>query len=854
MPPANSPNGRSDSPLPPLAYLESPAPDLASTLHTETAEQAQNSGSAALRNERIEGELRRMHEEWATHASNNLGEAGTQRTAAAARGQPSSMDDQNEAQTAAASPSPTRDISEDLTRRERLQRVLARLNRSHGSTDSGAAPYIQSTPAAYGDRPPSPTRQSLYDWAPAYAEAAQDEAELESILAELRQYQTPGGDPAVMRVMARAEIIRQRGEARHLRDQADAVVARGTGETQAEVRRRRERERFNLRRGAVLQRARQEGSPSATDRMLRYVIERERSGMSEEEERAQRQGWIGGANERANTVTRENERRERVRQERDRQERVAAFRRGYLAETGYPRLPRIASPPVLAEDPATAQTNTSGGNPQPWLLENTLKFLSDLRDTSDYHDSVTMAIENSLATKAHFVDQQDDFVMDLDRIRPLAASSWLRPGAVFEGHQHATNHITANLTHRRQDSANRNQTNPQPASSNPTIPSPVNLAPIDAIFRGQESVNRNVEQINPNFTRRGGHRPTVGGRSRSHDRSLRQRGRTYASAFVPGLMVIQFTDPNTQFQRLWANGHPTAEPNHFDQWPVRFVLHSVDAEAMTLQGTMEAYDVPQHAGPLPEGTNAPPRAGKKAAPITTFVEGQIIDLRTHSFLTPPSHSSTMSPLQRYEEAIRGERRASAHGAYETAPQNATPYTTHATSIPFPAATAGIDALNWAHLPPFSDMRSETSDQDPSSNTTSWQPPSSKPPNPDTIAHNLLSTASLNELMENYIFMRWKERCFIHSKDEKCEFQQSRGAGGAAGAARTGALEEGDQDRGHGLTISGFYYVSLRRSDGRVEGLYFDPASTPHQVLRLEGGRAGVQGVAGGGGGGAWGFV
>ncbi len=40
------------------------------------------------------------------------------------------------------------------------------------------------------------------------------------------------------------------------------------------------------------------------------------------------------------------------------------------------------------------------------------------------------------------------------------------------------------------------------------------------------------------------------------------------------------------------------------------------------------------------------------------------------------------------------------------------------------------------------------------------------------------------------------------------------------------------DQRLGLTISGFYYISLRRSDGFVEGLYYDPASTPYQHLVL----------------------
>ena len=36
-----------------------------------------------------------------------------------------------------------------------------------------------------------------------------------------------------------------------------------------------------------------------------------------------------------------------------------------------------------------------------------------------------------------------------------------------------------------------------------------------------------------------------------------------------------------------------------------------------------------------------------------------------------------------------------------------------------------------------------------------------------------------------------------------------------------------------LTISGFYYVSLRRADGNVEGLYYDPQSNPYQHLSLK---------------------
>ncbi|MCJ1357282.1 MAG: hypothetical protein MMC33_007278 [Icmadophila ericetorum] len=60
-----------------------------------------------------------------------------------------------------------------------------------------------------------------------------------------------------------------------------------------------------------------------------------------------------------------------------------------------------------------------------------------------------------------------------------------------------------------------------------------------------------------------------------------------------------------------------------------------------------------------------------------------------------------------------------------------------------------------------------------------------------------------ELERKWVLMRWKERCFVTPSDSES-----------------------------GLTISGFYYVSLRREDGRVEGLYYDPSSSPYQHLTL----------------------
>ncbi|KAI9849468.1 MAG: hypothetical protein M1837_004088 [Sclerophora amabilis] len=73
-----------------------------------------------------------------------------------------------------------------------------------------------------------------------------------------------------------------------------------------------------------------------------------------------------------------------------------------------------------------------------------------------------------------------------------------------------------------------------------------------------------------------------------------------------------------------------------------------------------------------------------------------------------------------------------------------------------------------------------------------------------LARCLVSKRWLKEyISKDWILMRWKEKHFLHPSDQRL-----------------------------GLTISGFYYVSLRRSDGFIEGLYYDPNSAPYQHLVL----------------------
>lgn len=81
-------------------------------------------------------------------------------------------------------------------------------------------------------------------------------------------------------------------------------------------------------------------------------------------------------------------------------------------------------------------------------------------------------------------------------------------------------------------------------------------------------------------------------------------------------------------RRYWANSlSPFSDEHHHspsskhELWPVKVTIHSVDYSAMTLTGTMEAYNIPDKTSPT------------RDAHIVTFLEGEIIDLNAHSLET-----------------------------------------------------------------------------------------------------------------------------------------------------------------------------------------------------------------------------
>ncbi|KAL0632968.1 hypothetical protein Q9L58_008126 [Maublancomyces gigas] len=144
--------------------------------------------------------------------------------------------------------------------------------------------------------------------------------------------------------------------------------------------------------------------------------------------------------------------------------------------------------------------------------------------------------------------------------------------------------------------------------------------------------------------------------------------------------------------------------------------------ATATAGTMEAF------------TDFQKPASDKTS-ITTYLEGEIIDFKTHSLET----------------------------------------------FNFPSNIKD-DAQNWRKLEPFCQLSNEQ------------------------LVKSLVSRKFMKGLTDNWVFMRWKEKCFI--------------------------TPQTSPDVGV-LTIGGFYFLSLRRSDGQIQGFYYDPMSQPFQELNLK---------------------
>lgn len=543
--------------------------------------------------------------------------------------------------------------------------------------------------AAYSDRVPS--SNTLYDWSP--ANEADDDDELERILGELRREQ-PNTHPDILRVLGRSQLDSERERSR-------AIVSRLLNANPPSQ--QPPDGASSLRSAAILQSVRRHPRFSARTRdyMQRYSADRDAATRSSHAaDWRDRHGPAESA------------------RDRDMLARVDQYRRSYLERTA------SASPPVSP------------------LLEQTIKYLSRIRYSNTAEDSMNYALDAGFLGKDYFCDLVD-FVLDPFTIPPPAETSWLAPGAVLSGCQHATT-VTSTITNAG-------------SGSSTTL----------YRFRNNDSMTSTLfdppsrSWISPAYS--------------SRSRTTQPSGPEIVTSHMP----------------------------QQDRWPVKVTIHSVDYDRMSLSATMEAYNVPSHPHQqqslLNGSTDGASQSFTRTSSITTYLEGEILDFNTHTLLTESFKS-----------------------------------------------TASNDATYWRKLPPFQTLTDEE------------------------IIRNLTSRRWYDEVLsKEWILMRWKERCFVKSLNRSTadpvqppasttssfalavssfsdSFHSSStrenhpNSGSTYLFGRGGDAENRSfDDTGCGLTISGFYYVCLRRSDGKLEGLYYDPQSSPYQCLKLDSVRGGV---------------
>jgi len=512
----------------------------------------------------------------------------------------------------------------------------------------------------YGDRVPS--ANSLYDWSPA-ADAGDDE--LDHML-----------DERVRSISTRLSSERAGGE--------------------------------SLRSTAILQSVRRHPRFSARREYLsRYNTDRDRDASSRQTQtqtqtqhsESQARFMSESARQMALQRLAASENRSLDRERRDMLSRADSYRRSYLDHRS------SSSPPAASP-----------------LLEQTVKYLSRIRHAETIDDSLNHALAAGFLSKDYFCMQYADFLTDTAAIPPPAETSWLAPGAVLSGCQHATS-VAATVT--ATDSSQWRFYHASSGAALSTLPPPT--------------------------------RPWL---------------------------ANSYSTPRSRTSQLSPD--PAPAPAQQDRWPVKVTMHAVDWAKMTLSATMEAYNVPSHPHPHQSLVS---QQYTRTSSITTYLEGEILDFNQHTLLTESFKS-----------------------------------------------TVANDAMYWRKLPPFCDL------------------------NEDEVVKALTSRKWYDSVLnKEYILMRWKERCFVKSlntsapppastththnaSDSPYRLVRDPATNALNVEMSTDTEHTTFDDSGCGLTISGFYYVCLRRSDGALQGLYFDPQSSPYQCLELESRQGGAVGA------------
>ena len=231
-------------------------------------------------------------------------------------------------------------------------------------------------------------------------------------------------------------------------------------------------------------------------------------------------------------------------------------------------------------------------------LDDVIKYLDRVRSAdADEHTLVACASGiMSQLTAPHrswsVETAHDDLLVNTDCIPPPAETSWLRIGSVFEGTQHAAG-LPSNVRRR---------------------PLPSSAAATDVGPAGETVASLVAAVAHPTTT-------TIAiSTDGERTMTLESSEATDQAAAAANLRSV------IDGQCCCAGDLQGAE--HFDKWPVKVTIHSVDYDTMRLTGEMEAFDVPDRTAP------------ESKSSITTYLEGEIIDLRRHTLETKNYRSSS----------------------------------------------------------------------------------------------------------------------------------------------------------------------------------------------------------------------
>ena len=474
---------------------------------------------------------------------------------------------------------------------------------------------------------------------------------------------------------------------------------------------------------------------------------------------------------------------ERDRRNNDPVENSPTWRRVHRSELHPPSSPYPAVRNLSSQaDMRDEYRSISLDHPSLMGLKHSICHLSKLRHCDTLEDGLALATDLTDG-----FSNLSDLIVDTASLPPVPECSWLTPGTVFAGSQHT-----------------------------PRDPSPVMLN--RDRDRSHEPLSR-PERFSPD--------PQAALRERQRRRSIARIG-TYRDR----LPVPDSTNQHRSFnadtnlnnqphqQRL---SQPSSVPA--DHWPVTITLHDISYSTLTLSGTMSAIHIPDKLCP-PSPLHHP--AGSS---MRSFFEGEIVDFKTHTLET--------------ENFSTGDVGVGADGGVNT------------------------DARYWRAIGPFRELLEKQRAKRALGRPTKWHildriagagyqynsddtaaadddPVEDLLGGEDIIAARLRSRSWIeNVLLKEWVLMRWKERCFIKGTTSEGDAVQnpstrSTGAGadaearaGTAGTATsTAGVGPPSDPSSLGLTISGFYYVALRRQTGEIEGLYYDPGSLPFQVLDL----------------------